>query len=93
MSLPWLVLTSAFANPKSRRMTSDNINRGAPRIHGELLNLGFTVSDATVSRYVPHSRPKPPSQTWCTFLRNHKHCAVGIDFFVVPIPATLGRVL
>ena len=28
---------------------------GAPRIHGELLKLGITVSQATVSRYMPRS--------------------------------------
>jgi transposase InsO family protein len=33
---------------------------------------------------MPRRRAKPPSQTWRAFLRNHMHCAVGIDFFVVP---------
>src|SRR2546427_9026266 len=42
----------------------------APRIHCELLKLGFTVSARTVSRYLPH-RLTTPSQTWCTFLANH----------------------
>jgi hypothetical protein len=36
---------------------------GAPRIHGELLKLGFTVSERTVSRYMPDRR-KAPSQSW-----------------------------
>jgi len=67
-----------------RRMANDNIGWGAPRIHGELLKLGYSVSEASVSRYMPRPRAKPPSQTWRTFLRNHVHCAVGIDFFVVP---------
>jgi len=65
-------------------MANDNIGWGAPRIHGELLKLGYSVSEASVSRYMPRPRAKPPSQTWRTFLRNHVHCAVGIDFFVVP---------
>jgi hypothetical protein len=67
-----------------KRMAGDNVNWGAPRIHGELLKLGFSVSEATVSRYMPRRGSKPPSQTWRTFLRNHMHCAVAIDFFVVP---------
>ncbi len=44
---------------------------GAPRIHGELLKLGFNVSQATVSRYLPR-RPRDPDQRWRTFLRNHR---------------------
>lgn len=43
---------------------------GAPRIHGELLKLGITISERTVSRYLPH-RLIAPSQTWRTFLANH----------------------
>src|SRR3989449_8237145 len=43
---------------------------GAPRIHGELLKLGLTVSQATVSKYIPRQR-RPPSQVWRTFLKNH----------------------
>ena len=51
-------------------MSADNVLWGAPRIHGELLKLGFTVSERTVSRYVPH-RLRAPSQTWRIFLANH----------------------
>jgi putative transposase len=35
------------------RMARENCLWGAPRIHGELLMLGFAVSQATVSRYMP----------------------------------------
>jgi hypothetical protein len=42
---------------------------GAPRIHGELLMLGFSVSQATVSRYLP-TGGRRPGQSWRTFLRN-----------------------
>ena len=65
------------------RMARENTTWGAPRIHGELLMLGFNVSEATVSRYMPRRR-KPPSQSWRTFLRNHANGLVSIDFFVVP---------
>ncbi len=71
-----------------RQMAADNVGWGAPRIHGELLKLGFEVSQSTVSRSMPRTN-KPPSQTWRTFLTNHMHCAAAIDFFVVPT-VTLG---
>ena len=45
-----------------RRMCRENPLWGAPRIHGELLKLGFEVSERTVSRYILQ-HPKPPSQT------------------------------
>jgi len=66
-----------------RRMARENATWGAPRIHGELLKLGFDVCEATVSRYMPRRR-KPPSQTWRTFLSNHVGDLVSVDFFVVP---------
>jgi transposase InsO family protein len=66
-----------------RRMARENATWGAPRIHGELLMLGFEVAEATVSRYMPRRR-KPPSQTWRAFLQNHMKDLVSIDFFVVP---------
>jgi putative transposase len=55
---------------------------GAPRIHGELLKLGFEVSERTISRLMPRRRT-PPSQTR-TFLKNHLRSTVAIDFFSVP---------
>jgi hypothetical protein len=51
------------------RMSHENFLWGAPRIHGELLKLGFDVSQASVSRYMPR-RPFRPTQRWGTFLRN-----------------------
>jgi len=55
---------------------------GAPRIHGELLKLGIVVSQATVGRYMSW-RPKVPSPTWRSFLRNHMSDTVAVDRFVV----------
>jgi hypothetical protein len=55
---------------------------GAPRIHGELLMLGIEVSQATVGRYMPW-RPKVPSPTWRSFLRNHMRNMAAVDMFVV----------
>jgi putative transposase len=66
-----------------RRIARENPTWGAPRIHGELLMLGFEVAQATVSRYMPRRR-KPPSHSWRAFLQNHTQDLVSIDFFVVP---------
>jgi len=57
------------------RMSRENFLWGAPRIHGELLKLGFDVSQATVSRYLPG--PRSRSQTWRSFLRNQA-CGIGL---------------
>ena len=65
-----------------RTMSQANPLWGAPRIHGELLKLGFEVSQATVGRYLPW-RPKAPSPTWRSFLHNHMHATAAIDMFVV----------
>src|ERR1017187_8698377 len=64
-----------------RKMSLANPRWGAPRIHGELLKLGFELSQATVAKYMMRHW-KPPSQTWRTFLRNHTDIVVT-DFFVV----------
>ncbi len=57
----------------------------ARKVHAELSKLGFTVSLATVSRYM---QKKPPDgdkqQRWMTFLRNHREAITAMDFFVVP---------
>ena len=64
-------------------MSQDNLLWGAPRIHGELLKLGITASQATVSKYIVRHR-KPPSQSWRSFLKNHAKDIVSVDFFAVP---------
>ena len=65
------------------RMQRENPLWGAPRIHGELLMLGIDVSESTVSKYLGRV-PRPPSQSWRTFVRNHLHQSIAIDFAVVP---------
>jgi putative transposase len=69
-------------------MSTANPLWGAPRIHGELLKLGIEVSQATVGRYMPW-RPKEPSPTWRSFLRNHMTDIAAVDMFVV-FTATFG---
>src|SRR6266851_7268923 len=50
-------------------MARENFLWGAPRIHGELLMLGYTVSQATVPRYLP-ALGRRPIHSWRRFLRN-----------------------
>jgi transposase InsO family protein len=64
-------------------MSIDNPLWGAPRIHGELLKLGFEVAESTVSKHIIHCRGTP-SQNWRTFLYNHADAIVAIDFCMVP---------
>jgi transposase InsO family protein len=64
-------------------MSRANALWGAPRIHDELLKLGFEVAQSTVARYMCR-RSRPPSQAWRTFLSNHVDGIAAIDFFVVP---------
>jgi putative transposase len=66
-----------------RTMSAANALWGAPRIHGELLKLGITISQATVAKYMGRRR-RPPSQSWRTFLSNHVSQLASIDFFTVP---------
>jgi hypothetical protein len=65
------------------RMSVDNPLWGAPRIHGELLKLGFEVAQSSVAKYMV-KRCGPPSQGWRTFLRNHAPDIAAMDLFVVP---------
>jgi len=66
-----------------RQMSTENQLWGAPRIHGELLKLGFSVAQSTVAKYMVKRRG-PPSQGWRTFLRNHAPDVAAMDLFVVP---------
>src|SRR5262245_33339341 len=64
-----------------RRMSLDNPLWGAPRIHGELLKLGFEVAQSSVAKYMV-KRCGPPSQGWRSFVRNHAPDIAAIDLFV-----------
>src|ERR1700747_1279286 len=66
-----------------RRMSVENPLWGAPRIHGELLKLGFEVAQSSVAKYMVRWRV-PPSQGLRTFLRNHAQDIAAMDLFVVP---------
>src|ERR1700752_1655780 len=67
------------------RMVAENSTWGAPRIHGELLMLGFDVSERTISRWMKRA-PRDPelAQRWQPFVRNHRDAIAAMDFFTVP---------
>ena len=63
---------------------------GAPRIHSEVLMLGFDVSERTISRWMKRApRDGEPGRRWLTFLRNHREAIAAMDFSTVPT-ATFG---
>ena len=66
-----------------RRISTENLLWGAPRIHGELLKLGFEVAQSSVAKYMV-KRGGRPSQGWRTFLRNHAPNIAAMGLFVVP---------
>ena len=70
-----------------RRMKTENPTWGAPRIHGELLLLGFDVSEPTVSRYLQQLKRTPQeskAKQWLVFLNNHREVLAALDFFTIP---------
>jgi putative transposase len=67
------------------RMAAENPTWGAPRIHWELLMLGFDVSERTISRWMRRVPRNPePAKRWLAFLRNHREAITAMDFFTVP---------
>ena len=66
-----------------RELSTANLLWGAPRIHGELQKLGVSVSQSTLAKYM-RRHPRPPSQTWRTFLADHARQIIAVDLFVVP---------
>ena len=66
-----------------RSISTANPLWGAPRVHGDLMKLGISIAQVTVSKYMIRHRT-PPSQTWRSFLHNHVPDMVSVDFFTVP---------
>ena len=67
------------------RMVAENPTWGTPRIHGELLKLGFDIAERTVSRWVQRAPKDPePARLWKAFLHNHREAIAAMDFFTVP---------
>jgi hypothetical protein len=66
-------------------MVAENSTWGAPGIHGELLMLGFDISERTISRWMKRAPRDPePAKRWLAFLRNHREAIAAMDFFTVP---------
>lgn len=65
------------------RISQENPLWGVPRIQSELRLLGYEMAESTVAQYRVRS-PKPPWQTWRTFLENQVGQITSIDFFTVP---------
>jgi len=66
-------------------MVRENSTWGAPRIHGELLMLGFDISERTISRWMKRApRDLAPAMRWFAFFRNHREAIAAMDFFAVP---------
>ena len=77
------------------RMVVENPTWGAPRIHGELLMLGFDVSERTISRWMKRAPrdPEPatrgltfaiigkrlPRWTSSLFRRSHSACSIAFS--------------
>jgi len=67
-----------------RRLAEENLDWGAPKIHGELQKLGFVVAERTVARYLKQvQRRGDPGKSWLTFLVNHREAIAAFDFFTV----------
>ena len=67
------------------RMVAENTTWGAPRIHGELLMLGFDISERTICRWMKQApRDSEPAKRWRAFLKNHREAIAAMDFFTVP---------
>ncbi len=65
------------------RIATENPRWGALRVQGELLALGHDVSAETVRRYRRQALRRPPSQSWRSFLTNHRPQLWAADFFTV----------
>jgi transposase InsO family protein len=67
------------------KMVAENPTWRAPRIHGELVMLGFDVCERSVARWMRRAPGSPDAaQRWLTFLRNHREAIAAMDFFSVP---------
>ena len=67
-----------------RRMSTENVLWGAPRIKSELALLGHEVAKSTVAKYMVRRTDRDRSQCWRTFLANHLNVSAACDFFTVP---------
>ena len=72
------------------RMARENRSWGYDRIVGALANLGYHVSDQTVSNVlrrhdIPPARERKRTTTWAEFIRTHLALLAATDFFTVEV--------
>ena len=65
------------------RMARENPTWGSERIRGELLKLGIAASKRSIQQYRQRGPARPPSQSWRTFLANHRPQCWAADLFAV----------
>jgi hypothetical protein len=70
------------------RLSEENRRWGPERLRGELLTLGITVANGSIRRSRWRPAPRPPGQTWRTFLRTHAHQIWAADLCTVPTAAS-----
>lgn len=81
----WRRPTSKEVRELNFRTVVENPTWGAPRIHGELLMLGFDLSERTSSRWMKRGPRGPePAQRCLVFLRKHRETIAAMDFFAAP---------
>ena len=69
------------------RMATENARWGERRIQGELLKLGYRVSNSTIRKILRRHRlgpaPRCTGLTWSQFLRAHARAVLACDFLTV----------
>ncbi|WP_144995263.1 hypothetical protein [Polystyrenella longa] len=72
------------------RIANENPTWGADRIQGALANIGFHITDTTVSNVlkangIEPAPDRPTSMSWQTFLKAHWEVIFAIDFTTVEV--------
>lgn len=66
-----------------RQMVIYNPPGRVPRIHDEILKLGYKVSQSTLLRYMPEGNGRTIEQRWEIYFKNYSKEIISFDFFTV----------